>query len=204
MVPVPSIIAGIFRITRSENTGAMGSREKPSIPFVGWRRASRVPAAPPLCLCGRDEWIVAALGGPPAHGCVHATPLGRRRWIAEAAEPRWGDVDLDRGEIIVRRVGGKGGKSRVVPVCAELSDELRSATSRRPGDAVIDRIHYCQFRWSSMRSGHRADCGKLFGVGPPCYNDVSAVFFARAMLVRGVRRTPLIGSSQRDVYDNFA
>ncbi len=55
-----------------------------------------------------------------------------------------------------------------------------------------------------MRSGHRADCGKLFGVGPPCYNDVSAVFFARAMLVRGVRRTPLIGSSQRDVYDNFA
>jgi integrase len=59
--------------------------------------------------------------------------------IAEAAELRWGDVDLDRGEIIVRRVGGKGGKSRVVPICEELGDELRCATSRRSSDAVVDQ-----------------------------------------------------------------
>jgi len=59
--------------------------------------------------------------------------------IAEAAELRWGDIDLDRGEIIVRKVGGKGGKSRVVPICEELADELRCATSRRRDDAVVDQ-----------------------------------------------------------------
>jgi integrase len=39
----------------------------------------------------------------------------------------------------VRKVGGKGGNSRVVPICEELGDERRCATSRRSSDAVIDQ-----------------------------------------------------------------
>jgi site-specific recombinase XerD len=59
--------------------------------------------------------------------------------IAEIAELKWGDVDLARGEIIIRKKGGKGGKSRVVPVCDELETELRLATRRRTTDAVVDQ-----------------------------------------------------------------
>lgn len=59
--------------------------------------------------------------------------------IAEIAELRWRDVDLARGELIVRRVAGKGGKSRVVPICDECLDELKLARSMRPADAVVDQ-----------------------------------------------------------------
>jgi len=59
--------------------------------------------------------------------------------IAEIAELKWGDVDLARGEIIVRKKGGKGGKSRVVPICDELLAELRLAKHQRVGDAVVDQ-----------------------------------------------------------------
>lgn len=59
--------------------------------------------------------------------------------IAEIAELKWGDVDLHRGEIIIRKKGGKGGKSRVVPICDELGAELRLAKKTRVGDAVVDQ-----------------------------------------------------------------
>lgn len=59
--------------------------------------------------------------------------------IAEIAELKWGDVDLARGEIIIRKKGGKGGKSRIVPVCEELDTELRLATRHQTTDAVVDQ-----------------------------------------------------------------
>jgi len=59
--------------------------------------------------------------------------------IAEVSELEWRDVDLARGELIVRRAGGKGGKSRVVPVCDELSAELCAAGARPPHGAVVDQ-----------------------------------------------------------------
>ncbi len=59
--------------------------------------------------------------------------------IAEIAELKWGDVDLARGEIIIRKKGGKGGKSRVVPICDELRAELRLAKRQKVGDAVVDQ-----------------------------------------------------------------
>lgn len=59
--------------------------------------------------------------------------------IAEIAELKWGDIDLARGEIIIRRVAGKGGKSRVVPICDELEAELRLAKHMRASDAVVDQ-----------------------------------------------------------------
>lgn len=60
---------------------------------------------------------------------------GLRIW--EVAELIWSDVDLDRGLITVRPVGGKGGKSRIVPIAAELEAELRRARKIRPAWAVV-------------------------------------------------------------------
>jgi integrase/recombinase XerC len=59
--------------------------------------------------------------------------------LAEAAGVEWRDVDLMRGEITIRREIAKGGRPRVVPICAELDAELRLATSRRHMDAVVDQ-----------------------------------------------------------------
>lgn len=59
--------------------------------------------------------------------------------IAEIAELKWGDIDLARGEIIIRKKGGKGGKSRVVPICDELGVELRLAKHHLASDAVVDQ-----------------------------------------------------------------
>lgn len=59
--------------------------------------------------------------------------------IAEIAELKWGDIDLNRGEIIIRKKGGKGGKSRVVPICDELGAELRQAKHWRVADSVVDQ-----------------------------------------------------------------
>lgn len=57
--------------------------------------------------------------------------------VQEAAELRWSDVDLDRGFITVRPEGGKGGKSRLVPIAEELADELRRTKHIRPSYAVV-------------------------------------------------------------------
>jgi integrase len=44
--------------------------------------------------------------------------------LAEVAGLEWRDVDLKRRTITVRREIAKGGKSRVLPICDELLDEL--------------------------------------------------------------------------------
>lgn len=62
---------------------------------------------------------------------------GLRIW--EVAELRWADVDLSRGMITVRPEGGKGGKSRLVPIADELAEELRRARAIRPHYAVVDQ-----------------------------------------------------------------
>jgi site-specific recombinase XerD len=67
--------------------------------------------------------------------CVYVMLYAGLR-IAEAAELRWSDIDLDRGIITVRPEGGKGGKSRLVPMAEELETELRRVRRVRPADAV--------------------------------------------------------------------
>lgn len=57
--------------------------------------------------------------------------------IAEVASLRWADVDLDRALITVRPEGGKGGKSRVIPIADELAAELKRAPHIRPSYAVV-------------------------------------------------------------------
>ena len=65
---------------------------------------------------------------------------GLRIW--EVAELRWADVDLDRGVLTVRPEGGKGGKSRIVPIADELADELKTARRKNPHYAVVDQGEY--------------------------------------------------------------
>lgn len=59
--------------------------------------------------------------------------------IAEVTELRRKDIDLDRGELIVRRAGGKGGKGRVVPFGEDVAAELEHVRGYAPGDAIIDQ-----------------------------------------------------------------
>lgn len=54
----------------------------------------------------------------------------------EVANLLWGDIDLLRRELMVRR--GKGGKWRVVPICAELLTELLDAGDQLDHTAVVD------------------------------------------------------------------
>ncbi|NJO81954.1 MAG: tyrosine-type recombinase/integrase [Blastochloris sp.] len=55
----------------------------------------------------------------------------------EVANLRWGDLDLERNELIVRK--GKGGKSRVVPIAPELRDELHQAEAHTDATPVVPR-----------------------------------------------------------------
>lgn len=55
----------------------------------------------------------------------------------EVVQLRWGDVDLDARQLVVRQ--GKGGRSRSVPLHGALLAELRAAGRHRPGLAVAGR-----------------------------------------------------------------
>lgn len=59
--------------------------------------------------------------------------------LAEAAGLEKRDVDLDRRTLTVRRETGKGGKSRVIPICNELLVELEPIRRYKPIWAVIDK-----------------------------------------------------------------
>lgn len=104
------------------------------------------PDPDPLTRLQIDQ-LLAALDRPPqSHKLTwrrnrRAVALGLYAGmrIAEIAELRWGDVDLARGEIIIRKQAGKGGKSRVVPICVELEDELKPGKACRAKDAVVDQ-----------------------------------------------------------------
>lgn len=75
---------------------------------------------------------------PRSRRCIYLMLYaGLRIW--EVAELRWSDIDLDRGMITVRPEGGKGGKSRMVPIADELETELRRARHIRPSWAVCDQ-----------------------------------------------------------------
>lgn len=65
---------------------------------------------------------------------------GLRIW--EVAELVWSDIDLERGFLTVRPEGGKGGKSRLVPIADELAAELHRAHATRPHYAVIEQWKY--------------------------------------------------------------
>lgn len=104
------------------------------------------PDPDPLTRAQIDQLIAAIDVAPQSHKLTwrrnrRAIMLGLYAGfrIAEIAELKWGDVDLARGEIIIRRKGGKGGKSRVVPICDELSAELLLAKRHTAADAVIDQ-----------------------------------------------------------------
>ena len=58
---------------------------------------------------------------------------------AEAAGLEWRDVDLERRTLTVRREVAKGGKSRVLPICDELLEELKAAPRRELHWAVVDQ-----------------------------------------------------------------
>lgn len=106
----------------------------------------RVEPPPPDPLTrSQIDMLLAAIDMPPRSHCA---TYGRNRRavllmlyaglrIAETAALRWADIDLSRRELIVR--SGKGGKSRVIPICDELATELVRADSQRPDDAVIDQ-----------------------------------------------------------------
>lgn len=93
------------------------------------------------------EQLLAILDAPPQSH--KSTWLRNRRAvclglyaglrIAEIAELRWSDIDLDRRTLIVRSAAGKGGKSRVIPICDELAEELLRAKYRNPDYAVVDQ-----------------------------------------------------------------
>ena len=53
--------------------------------------------------------------------------------VSELCNLKIGDVDFDRGLIVVR--GGKGAKDRIVPVSSALLDEIRSYISTRNDDS---------------------------------------------------------------------
>lgn len=59
--------------------------------------------------------------------------------IAEVAGVEWRDIDFIRLEITVRAEVAKGGKPRMVPMCAELADELKTARWQHPSFAVVDQ-----------------------------------------------------------------
>jgi integrase len=88
---------------------------------------------------------------------------GLRR--SEVAALLWGDIDLARREIIVRR--GKGGKSRVVPICDELATEL-------------------------MLDGRYPDQYAVVGLedGQPLAHDSIGHIFERWLVKRGIRISP--------------
>lgn len=104
-------------------------------------------ALPPPNPLTREELaqLLAAIDIPPQSH--KATYLRNRRAIltmlyagsrrAETAALLWGDADLSRREIIVRQ--GKGGKSRVVPICDELADEYLLENDRTPTHAIVNR-----------------------------------------------------------------
>jgi site-specific recombinase XerD len=106
----------------------------------------RVVAPPPLVLSRQQirELFIAIDAPPQSH---KATWPRNRRCIClmlyaglrreEVADLLWKHIDLERRELQVWY--GKGGKSRVVPICAELAAEL-AKPGRQPGHyAVVDQ-----------------------------------------------------------------
>lgn len=59
--------------------------------------------------------------------------------ISEAVGVLWGDIDMVRREITIRREVAKGGRPRVVPICDELYTELLASPYRNPLYHVVDQ-----------------------------------------------------------------
>lgn len=112
-------------------------------PALSVRHPKVLPPAPRVLSRLQIALLFRAIDAPPRS---HAATWRRNRISIllmlyaglrreEVALLCWGDVDLARRELMVRR--GKGGKWRVVPIAAELAAELAAIGPGLPGDAVV-------------------------------------------------------------------
>ena len=133
-----------------------------------------------------------AIGRGPIYHCIFALCYGLGLRAAEACTLRLGDVDADRQLVVV--LGGKFGKSRLVPhgprIGALLSrqvDRRRSAGAQDP-DAPL-------FSFDNRRSIHPGTASQTFhhlvtalafpvadGVAPPCLHSLRHSFAVGCLL----------------------
>jgi integrase len=102
-------------------------------PALGVRHPRVIPPPPNVLTRSQIRDLFTAIDKPPRSHRV-TWPRNRRCILLmlyaglrreEVAKLLWGDLDLERRELTVRY--GKGGRSRVVPICAELLAELAEA-----------------------------------------------------------------------------
>lgn len=114
-------------------------------PAQGVRHPRVIPPPPNVLTRVQIRDLFAAIDAPPQSH--RATWPRNRRCILlmlyaglrreEVATLQWGDLDLERRELTVRY--GKGGRSRVVPICRELLVELAQAGPQLAPAPVIDQ-----------------------------------------------------------------
>lgn len=114
-------------------------------PAQGVKHPKVIPPPPNVLTRAQIRDLFVAIDAPPRSH--RATWPRNRRCILlmlyaglrreEVANLLWGDIDLERRELIVRY--GKGGRSRVVPICRELLVELAQAGIRLAHAPVIDQ-----------------------------------------------------------------
>jgi integrase len=133
-----------------------------------------------------------AVGRGPIYHCIFALCYGLGLRAAEVCSLRLGDVDADRQLVVV--VGGKFGKSRLVPhgprigaLLGRQVDRRRSAGAQDP-DAPL-------FSFDNRRSIHPGTASQTFhhlvtalafpaadGVAPPCLHSLRHSFAVGCLL----------------------
>lgn len=114
-------------------------------PAQGVKHPRVIPPPPNVLTRPQIRDLFRAIDTPP-HSYRATWPRNRRCILLmlyaglrreEVANLRWGEIDLERRELVVAY--GKGGRSRVVPICRELLVELAQAGPRPAHVPVVDQ-----------------------------------------------------------------
>lgn len=96
----------------------------------------------------------------PTYRTVYALCYGLGQRAGEACGLRVGDVDVDRGLLVVR--GGKFGKTRLVPYGPRIGDLLNEQLDRRHQADSSDGIDAPLFSFDSRRCMHPGTASQTF------------------------------------------
>lgn len=109
-----------------------------------------------LTLAERDRLLEASRGSPLEPAILLAVGSGLR--LGEVERLGWRDVDLRRGQLLVREA--KGGRPRSVPVPKPIAARLGELAppGRKPGDQVAPPLRWKSARADLVALGRKARC----------------------------------------------
>ena len=115
--------------------------------------------------------------------------------VSEALALTWADVQLDEDDPTVRVRQGKGRRSRIVPLHAELGTSLRlvaDARRKRRGERIISRARHrsAAFKWIKAALDQAVDQGRL-SEGRKVSTHTFRHSYARHLLLHGVKLNEL-------------